>query len=179
MKKVRYLIGAVGAVPALGVIAPTAAVAQASAATQRANTKAVSLRSSGSISPSNTTPCDGVLRVSAKGHEQTLVFWSGYLAGTSACIGTVEGQWSSWPDSRGWLYRVRIYSGTAHRRAYSKKTGGTRKNVTTVGGAQGVHRYFRYPVQVCTAWSTTFTNEGGQHETVVTTPLCKTVDRRP
>jgi hypothetical protein len=182
MKKVRYLIGAVGALPALGVIAPTATAAHAPAAAQKTSSKAVSLRSSGTAAPSTITPCDGVLKVTAKGNTQTLTFWSGYLNGTSACIGTVEGSWSTWPDSRGWLYRVRIYSGTGahqHTPIYSKKTGGTVKNVNTVYGAQGVHKYYRYPVQVCTAWSTTFSIEGGQTEKSVTTPLCKTIDRRP
>jgi hypothetical protein len=77
---------------------------------------------------------------------------------SAACIGTVEGTWSSIVQDTIIHFRVRVYSGTGtHKRmAYSVVKGATGVNARTLTADAGVHDWFGYtrglPVEVCTAW---------------------------
>ena len=78
MKKVRYALGAVGAVPAIGLMAPvtTAAV---NAPAQKTTAKTVSLRHS-SASPA-ATGCTGSTKATASIHSVKLEFWHTFHPG--------------------------------------------------------------------------------------------------
>lgn len=178
MKRVRLMVGAAGLAPIVGVMMPNApAIAgHTPAPAPKTGSKTVSLSHTG-VAPA-ITPCDGVEGYTVTKFFGDLKFWSGYN-GSSACIGTVEGSWTSWPDSPDWKFRVRIYSGPGDtHRAYSNKVGCTKHNVHTIYCADGVHKYYNYPIQVCVAWSKNFDPLGGPATHSVTSPICKTIDRR-
>jgi hypothetical protein len=170
MKKVRFLAGAAGAAPVLGMMMPAAGLAATHpVATHQAaaGAKAVSMRHSAvtrtagqeAVLPDGS--CDGATYVHlTRPASLSTKFWYTNAAhgATAACVGTVEGTWFDAGDNPGYDFRVRIYSGTGanKRRAYSELNRATIKNLTTDTAGQGVHRWFGYsrgfPIQVCTAW---------------------------
>jgi hypothetical protein len=167
MKKVRFLIGAVGAAPVLGMMMP-ATPGLAAVHSPKPGAKAVSLRHSAvtrtagglAVHP-DTSGCTGNTEVHVtRPSSLSTKFWYKNAANgaAAACIGTVEGTWFDAGDNPQYDFRVRIYSGTGTRKrgAYSKLNGATIKNLTTDDAEDGVHRWFGYsrgfPIQVCTAW---------------------------
>jgi len=147
MKKVRYALGAMGALPAIGMMMPATTAATTHA--PKTTAKTVSLRHSSAA----TSGCTGNTEATASIHSVRLRFWHTYnpVYGTS-CIGTVETVFSQSLLSSSYD-RVRIYahylSGAKHR-VYSN-------HIKAATGNQhffvdGVHRSFGYrPIQVCTA----------------------------
>jgi hypothetical protein len=180
MKKVRYLVGSVGAVPVLGMMMPPPAVAAVQV--PKAGTKIVSLRHSavsrnggGQIAHPANSGCDGNTEVHLKAGSVSTKFWYKNAAHDSAaCIGTVEGTWSSILQYTVILFRVRVYSGsgTHKRMAYSTVKGATLVNAHTLTAGDGVHDWFGYtrglPVEVCTAWLSSLKG-------VEASPQCATV----
>jgi hypothetical protein len=79
-KKVQYAIGAVGLVPALGLLAQPAAGASAHASAKPAYTSGKRV---------NATPCYGHTAHHAVSHGVHLTFWSAPV-GSRTCIGTIE-----------------------------------------------------------------------------------------
>ena len=180
MKKVQVLVGSLGvAAPILAMMTPAPTLAATHATDQPAKSggkpvrvlgasgttaaQAAATSSSSSMlgaSPSagngaspGIVPCDGVKKYKKTKNMESLTFWSGYLNGTSACIGTIEGKWFAFPDNPYWLYHVKIYShGNWTKTVYNKKTGGDTLNSNTVYGQQGVHKYYHLPIRVCTTW---------------------------
>ncbi len=164
MKKVRYALGAVGAVPAVGMMMPATAAATAHA--EKATAKTVSLQHRSATA----SGCTGTTEASARIHSVRLEFWHTYnpTYGTS-CIGTVVTAFSKFLHSHSYD-RVRIYahyiSGAKHR-VYSHPSYGTFSGKLRF--SDGVHRSFGYlPIQVCTA----AVNSQGR---VSMGPVCKSV----
>jgi hypothetical protein len=164
MKKVCLIVGSVGAVPVLGMMMPSAAVAAAHS--PRPGAKTVSLRHSAvtrtggpsAVRPANSG-CTGNTEVHRKTGSVSTKFWyKNAEHDSAACIGTVEGTWSSIVQDTIIHFRVRVYSGTGtHKRmAYSVVKGATGVNARTLTADAGVHDWFGYtrglPVEVCTAW---------------------------
>ena len=79
-KKVQYAIGAVGLVPALGLLAQPAAGASAHASAKPALTSGKSV---------NATSCTGRTEHQSINHGVILTFWSAPV-GSRTCIGTIE-----------------------------------------------------------------------------------------
>jgi hypothetical protein len=79
-KKVQYVIGAVGLLPALGLAAQPAAGASAQASTKPAHTSGKRV---------NATSCYGHTEHQAFSHGVFLTFWSAPV-GSRRCIGTIE-----------------------------------------------------------------------------------------
>ena len=192
MKKVQVLVGSLGVLaPVLGTTAPAQAAVHPTEQPAKSTGKVVSVlgasgtsaqaaatsSSSSFIGASPSTenskvPCIGVKGYKKAKNGESLKFWSGPLGNPISynCIGTVEGKWFSWPDSRSWAYHVKIYShGNWTTAAYNKQSGGTQENFRTVYGQQGVHKWFRAPVRVCTDWHNTVTDS-------ITSTICKTID---
>ena len=163
-KKVRYALGAAGAVPALGMMMPAAAAATAHA--PKTTAKTVSLQHSSAAA----SGCTGTIEAHASMHSVHLEFWhtDNPTYGTT-CIGTVKTVFSRPLYSHSYD-RVRIYAhylnGTKYR-AYSRHIPGSGFGVYRF--SLGVHRSFGYlPVQVCTAGIDSFGR-------AVMGPLCKSV----
>lgn len=192
MKKVRYAWGAVGAVPAIGVmLAPAAAVTpQAAAATAKTATstaKTVSLRhtsapaqlsaafastsaSYASTSVNTTGGCTGHTAATKSNASMTMKFWHTFHpAFDTSCIGTVQASFFKKLSSSS-HFRVRIYAhhldGTKYKVfSRSPKVGSPARHFFSLG----VHRSFGYPpIQVCIAAINPF---GGLSDG----PLCKSV----
>ena len=166
MKKVRYALGAVGAVPAIGLMAPvtTAAV---NAPAQKTTAKTVSLRHS-SASPA-ATGCTGSTKATATAMSAKLTFWHTFHpAYDTSCIGTVDTS----------FFGV-VYNASSDRvRIYARSLGGKKHLIHTYWKhhasahffSVGVHTSFGYPpIQVCTAAVNTNTSVVEQG------PLCKSV----
>ncbi len=169
MKKVRFLVGSAGAVPVLGLMMPAAGAAAmhpAQPGQARPGAKTVSLRHSAAgpagarlaVLPDNSG-CAGHTYVHRKADSVSTKFWyTNAVHNSAACVGTVEGTWSSIVQDTVIRFRTRVWSGTGtHKRlAFSNVRGATLVNARTLHASVGVHDWFGYtrglPVQVCTAW---------------------------
>lgn len=160
MKKVRYALGAVGVVPAIGMMAPVAAPAQATATAA----KTVSLQHS-----SAAAGCTGNTVATKSNVSVKLKFWHTYHpAYDTSCIGTVEVSFfAALQNASSARFRIYAHSlGGAKYKAYSHFSHNSGKHYF----ADGVHRSFGYPpIQVCVA--AVNTNTG----IVTQGPLCKSV----
>src|SRR6266702_385790 len=165
MKKVRYAFGAVGAVPAVGMMMPATAAATAHA--QKATAKTVSLQRRSAAA----SGCTGNTYASAKNISVKLFFWHTYnpTSGTS-CIGTVDTSFLGGVGPTSYD-RVRIYAhylnGAKHR-VYSRQLWGAYPPKHFFD--DGVHRSYGYlPIQVCTAAVSSIGSQVKQG------PVCKSV----
>jgi hypothetical protein len=181
MKKVQVFVGSLGvAAPILAMMTPGPAQAEIRPADQpangngktvsvpgasRASAQAAATSSSTSMitpSPSvgsagspNTVRCEGAKEYQKTKNDESLKFWSNPLGNPVSynCIGTVEGKWFDWSSKQHWVYRVKVYSdGNWTNPVYNKKTAGTKVNSHTIYGQQGIHKWYRAPVRVCTTW---------------------------
>jgi hypothetical protein len=195
VKKVQVLVGSLGvAAPVLAMMTPAHAATRPADQPAKSNGKTVSVlgaartpaqaaaASSSStsftgVSPStgnSKVPCEGVKEYKKTKNMESQRFWSGPLGNPISynCIGTVEGEWFDFSLNPDWVYHVKVYSdGNWTKAVYNKKTGGTRINSHTLYGEQGIHKWYRAPVRVCTTW----------YHSVSTSPgsiaiLCKTID---
>jgi hypothetical protein len=196
MKKVQVLVGSLGlAGPMLAMMTPAQAqtvtrpsdqpapskgktVSLLGAARSPAQAAATSTSSSfigASPSAANSkVPCEGVKEYKKVKNEESQRFWSGPLGNPISynCIGTVEGEWFDYSLNPDWVYRVKIYSdGNWTKAVYNKKTGGDRVNSHTLYGVQGIHKWYRAPVRVCTTWYHSVSSSPGSIAI-----LCKTID---
>src|SRR5580700_167107 len=196
MKKVQVLVGSLGvAAPILAMMTPAPTQAATHPADQpakgtgktvsvlgasRASAQAAATSSSTSVigaSPStgnSRVPCIGVKEYKKTKNKESLKFWSGPLGNPISynCIGTVEGKWFSWSLNPDWVYHVKIYSdGNWTKPVYNKKTGGAKVNSVTLYGQQGIHKWYRAPVRVCTTWYHSTPDSPGSIAV-----LCRTID---
>jgi hypothetical protein len=164
MKKVRYALGAAGAIPAIGLMAP-ATTAAANTPAHKTTAKTVSLRHT-SATPA-ASGCTGNTEAKASNISITLKFWHTYHPsfGTS-CIGTVET--SFFAGLTGSSDRVRIYAHSLGGKKHLAYSHLEPARTDTHFFAVGVHKSFGYPpIQVCTA--------AVSFDTVRQGPLCKSV----
>jgi len=196
VKKVQVLVGSLGvAAPIIAMMAPAPTQAATHPADQpakstgktvsvlgasRASTQANATSSSSSVlgaSPSTANskvPCKGVKEYKKVKNMESQRFWSGPLGNPISynCIGTVEGEWLNFSLNPDWVYHVKIYShGNWTKAVYNKKTGGTTINSHTLYGEQGIHKWYRAPVRVCTTWYHSTSSSPGSIAV-----LCKTID---
>lgn len=195
MKKVHLLVGSLGAaLPIFGMVpVPTQAATHPSDQPAKSKGKTVSVlgasRSSAQTAATSSStsfmnnspstgnskvPCTGVKEYTKTKNMESQKFWSGPLGNPISynCIGTVEGKWFDWSDNPDWLYRVKIYShGNWTTPVYNKKTGGTALNHSTQYGQQGIHKWYRAPVRVCTTW---YHSSADSHGSIAL--LCRTID---
>jgi hypothetical protein len=172
MKKVRYALGAVGAVPVLGLMVPGAA-AEAAAHTPKNADKTVSLRHGKVTRDAGCTGTKPISTPNSVNTSQQMGFFYTQEPADDMCIGTVKA-WrrGAWPTSDV-KWRIRIYAGAGHQRVYSK-TGIPARSAHPhgdigVSAGYGVHRSWgdgprQGYVQVCTAF---YSPELG-----VAAPLC-------
>jgi hypothetical protein len=160
MKKVRYAAGALGAlgvVPALGLLTPAAAASDIHAPAGKDKTVSMSPSRTGhksvSLVPLNTG-CTGatLAQTSSDTTHTKLKFWYTRHSSLDTCIGTIEVSYDTIPLLSGIRYRIWDHS------AYGKKflassnstglyAGGGRHHATFA-----IHKSFGYsPIQVCTA----------------------------
>jgi hypothetical protein len=186
VKKVRYVTGAIGAVPAVGMLMVGAAphVPKSAAKTVNLGHRAAARHASGAAGPAISS-CQGTTEV----HETTqgigphkpsmsTKFWYKKAAGGSGyCIGTVEAHWNDTSEGLGVssLLRIRVYSGQGlTHRAYQMYANPSRVNGHTYYAASTVRRWFGLqnglPVEICTAW----TSAGTGNIEVAVGPECKT-----
>jgi len=177
-KTVRHLIGSAGITPVIGLMVPAAAVATAADGTAQApaaTAKTVSLTHMGAAGAAQaSTPCIGSNRHHKTAGARQVTFWSAPLGNPVSfdCIGTVVGRWSRWPNERGWKMRVRIYQGPAHHFVYHALIGCGKVDFQTIRCIDGIHRYFKDPVQVCLAWRKVYSSGIS-----ITRPICLTTNR--
>lgn len=175
MKKVRYIVGAVGLAPAaLAAVAPATAQAAATA-TATATGKTVSVQHSSSLN----TDCTGTVYHSAKSYSrngrvnQKLWFWTRDLD-PRICVGTVADSTAVYGGATGHQFRLRIYTstGTGWVRDWNKIYGATIEHspdhlLATVG----VHTSWPGDkVQVCGAWVI-----NNNQNSVTLGPVCRIV----
>ena len=187
MKKVRYLMGAVGAAPALGLILPAAPAAAAAPHSAKATAKTVSLGHSaagaaGAAAASAVTAatsCKGTTEVHSKNSHYSETFWYTKAAGGVAiCVGTVEGAWFTPPlrSHPSFDFRIRIWSGSPGHLAYSTRNGANTTLSGHINAAQTIRRWYGGthggPIQVCTAW---VSNSSTYQDSVWIGPVCKTL----
>jgi hypothetical protein len=151
MKKVRYVLGAVGIAPALGLMLPGTAVAASH--TPKKTVKTVSLEHSSAVSPD--TGCGG--HTAAKGKSGNFNFSVWHTASTK-CVGGVNA-WLANDAASGLVLRTRAYSisslGTKTK-WLSKYTGGSLAcrndgEDCSIIYYQGIHQVRANPEQVCEA----------------------------
>lgn len=136
MKRVRYVLGAVGAAPALGLMMPNAAATVDHA--PKGSTKTVSL----AHSKMELSGCTGTDRsTGAGGPPGHSLVESAFHTPSTGCIGGARG--TILPKSTGLDMRTRVYSivGTTKTKVYSNFVGGTIKSKSTTWW-QGIHRIF-------------------------------------
>lgn len=155
MKKVRHLIGTVGAAPVLGLMMPVAAGAATAPKASSGTAKAVRSAASSPASPSPDAGCTGHVSTGAhSGNFSVTVFHTPQ----TNCVGGVQG---FIPDSntRGLLMRTRAYSESPDgtwRRWFSGHVKGTihcdiSGRCSYISWYQGIHQVRQPREQVCVA----------------------------
>jgi hypothetical protein len=187
VKKVRYLAGAVGAAPAIGMlVAPVPAhAANQAAKTVNLGHRAASVTATHGAAAAAAS-CTGTTEVhlTTQGSgpykpSMSTVFWYTKAAGGSGyCVGTVETRWNDTSQGNGVSEypRIRVWSGKhdSHLAFQSYPLPGF-PNGHARTGATTIRRWFGFaygnPVEVCTAW----TEEGQTGLSVAAGPECKTL----
>jgi hypothetical protein len=184
VKKVRYLMGAVGAAPALGLIMPTAPAAAVATHSAKAAAKQVSLGHSAAGAPAASavtaaTSCKGTTEVHSKNAGYSNTFWYTKAAsGIAICVGTVEGAWFTPPlrSHPSFDFRIRVWSGSPGHLAYSTRNGANTTLSGHINAGQTIRRWYGGthggPIQVCTAW---VSNSSTYQNSVWIGPVCKTL----
>lgn len=139
MKKVRYALGAIGAMPIVAMAMPTAALGAVSHS-PKSKSKSVAL-------PNR----DGSAIRACTGHTQYNNAFAGFdwgnfytRNGGRTCIGTVSMSDQVHADTS---WRIRIYSGANHTRVVNHTQSKSNSHY-------GVHKSYNDPVQLC--WTTFF-----------------------